>query len=85
MSATDFKEPGIELQDIDTELQNVDPAGVHLSANSVGTAYDQRDMRVMGKLQELRVRHLISSLVCSTTENCSEIFDSSPSWVLLVH
>ena len=78
MSAIDFKEPGLELQDIDTELQNVDPAGVHLSANSVGTAYDQRDMRVMGKLQELRVRHLISSFVCPITEHCSETSGSFP-------
>ncbi|KAH8750375.1 putative GABA permease [Hyaloscypha finlandica] len=28
--------------------------GTHISVKSTGTAYDQRDMRVMGKLQELR-------------------------------
>jgi choline transport protein len=57
MASTDSKELGVEMHAIDTEQgDNPDMAGTHISAQSMGTAYDQRDMRVMGKLQELRVR-----------------------------
>ena len=60
MASTDSKELGVEMQTIDAELgdENVDVPGTHISAKSMGTAYDQRDMRVMGKLQELRVRNV---------------------------
>jgi len=60
MASTDSKELGVEMQTIDAELgdENVDVPDAHISAKSMGTAYDQRDMRVMGKLQELRVRNV---------------------------
>ena len=58
MSSTNSKELGVEMQAIDTEqgTDNPDMAGTHISVKSMGTAYDQRDMHVMGKLQQLRVR-----------------------------
>ena len=56
------KEPGVEMQAIDPEqgTDNPDMAGAHVPVKSMGTAYDQRDMRVMGKLQELRVRDVFN-------------------------
>jgi hypothetical protein len=58
MLYTNSKELVVEMQAMDTGQgsDNVDMAGTHLSVQSMGTAYDQHDMRVMGKLQELRVR-----------------------------
>lgn len=58
MSSTNSKEPGMEMQAVDAEqgTKNPEMAETHVSGKSMGTAYDQRDMRVMGKLQELRVR-----------------------------
>jgi choline transport protein len=61
MASTDSKEIGVEMHDIDAEQgDNPDMTGTHISVNSIGTAYDQRDMRVMGKLQELRVRDVFN-------------------------
>ena len=61
MASTDSKEIGVEMHDIDAEQgDNHDMTGTHISVKSIGTAYDQRDMRVMGKLQELRVRDVFN-------------------------
>jgi choline transport protein len=61
MASTDSKELGVEMHAIDTEQDdNPDMTGAHVPVHSMGTAYDQRDMRVMGKLQELRVRDVFS-------------------------
>ena len=60
MSSTHSKEPGVEMHAIDTEQGTDNPNMAHLSVKSMGTAYDQRDMRVMGKLQELRVRDVFN-------------------------
>jgi hypothetical protein len=57
MGSEDLKELGVELSALDAEQgDNPDMTGVHVPVASMGTAYDQRDMRIMGKLQELRVR-----------------------------
>jgi hypothetical protein len=60
MASSDVKELGVEMQAIDTEqgIDNSNVVGTHISAKSIGTAEDQRDMRIMGKLQELRVSNL---------------------------
>lgn len=61
MASTDSKEIGVEMHDIDAEQgDNPDMTGTHISVKSIGTAYDQRDMHVMGKLQELRVRDVFN-------------------------
>jgi len=60
MASSDVKVLSAETQAIDTEagIDNSSMAGTHISVKSIGTAEDQRDMRIMGKLQELRVRNL---------------------------
>jgi hypothetical protein len=61
MANGDAKELGVELSALDAEQgDNPDMTGVHVPVASMGTAYDRRDMRVMGKLQELRVSTLFS-------------------------
>ena len=62
MSSTDPKDLGVEMQVMETGqgIDNTDMATTHISVKSMGTAHDQRDMRVMGKLQELRVRDIFN-------------------------
>jgi hypothetical protein len=85
MASTDSKELGVEMHAIDTEQgDNPDMTGTHISAQSMGTPYDQRDMRVMGKLQELRVRYIFNRL-CAITDKSSETSASSLFWDLLAH
>jgi hypothetical protein len=67
MAGTDSKELGVELATFDTEQgANKEIMIASIPVASLGTAYDQRDMRVMGKLQELRVR----GLFCIHLHNC---------------
>lgn len=70
MASTDSKEIGVEMHDIDAEQgDNPDMTGTHISVKSTGTAYDQRDMRVMGKLQELRVRDVFNGFAQPLTDS----------------
>lgn len=59
MASTDSKELGVEMAALDAEQgDKPEMTGAPVPAASMGTAYDQRDMRIMGKLQELRVRNV---------------------------
>jgi hypothetical protein len=58
------KELGVEthaVEDPEKTLNDVATAGTHVPLEAMGTANDQHDMRVMGKLQELRVRFRMKS------------------------
>jgi hypothetical protein len=55
MSSANSKELGVETMAFENE-EGINMTGTHASGKSVGTVHDQQDMRVMGKLQELRVR-----------------------------
>lgn len=83
MANTDSKELGVTLATLDAELDDYhEPRG-----KSEGTAYDKRDMQVMGKLQELRVRDEIDLLFAGTAQRLTIFrgtFVSSPSWVFVV-
>lgn len=80
MASTDLKEVGVEMQDVDAETgaDNLDIQGIHISAKSMGTAYDRRDMRVMGKLQELRVRDV-------SKQSCAQLLTISAKLPLYLH
>ena len=64
---------------MDTEkgTGNPDIASTHVSVRSMGTAYDQQDMRVMGKLQELRVKDVFTG-DAQPTDTPSETSALSP-------
>jgi hypothetical protein len=62
MAAKDSEELGVDLAVLDTEQgDNPDMIVTHVPVASMGTAHDRRDMRILGKLQELRVRSVIST------------------------
>jgi hypothetical protein len=79
MASRDSKELGMEMQDIDTEprIGSCGVAGTNVPTEAVGTAYDQRDMRVMGKPQQLRVRDLFMPR-CVSIDTYSETSASPP-------
>ena len=62
MSYTNPKDLGVEMQVMETGqgIDNTNMTATHVSVKLMGTVYDQQDMRVMGKLQELRVRDIFN-------------------------
>jgi hypothetical protein len=62
MASIDSKEVGVEMAALDAEHgEKPDLTDAVVPLASMGTPYDQRDMRIMGKLQELRVRDTLYS------------------------
>ena len=65
MASTDSKEVDLSVEMAALDAEQGDKPGLTdapVPVASMGTAYDQRDMRVMGKLQELRVSYIHSRI-----------------------
>ena len=72
MTSTDSKDVdlSVEMAALDTEQgDKLEVTDGPVPAASMGTAYDQRDMQVMGKLQELRVRSILFTIRCVQETN----------------